>query len=70
MNNGWNLVGVGKDISVSDFNSLGSIKTVWKWNGDNWQIWSPDTNIMSIISNYNITPMDDIEKGEGFWVNK
>jgi hypothetical protein len=70
VNNGWNLVGVGKDTDINEFNKLESIKTVWKWSGSSWDIWSPDTNIMNLISNYGLTSIEKIEKGEGFWVNK
>jgi hypothetical protein len=70
IDNGWNLVGVGKDTDINEFNKLESIKTVWKWSGSSWQIWSPDTNIMNLISNYGLTSIEKIDKGEGFWVNK
>ena len=70
LNSGWNLVGVGKDITLTDLNNFGSINTVWKWNGSSWQIWSPNSNIMNLISQYKLQSISIIEKGEGFWVNK
>jgi len=49
---------------------LGDIKTVWRWTGSNWQIWSPNENIMDMLSNYGIDAIETVNRGEGFWVNK
>jgi hypothetical protein len=67
---GWNLVGTGKDLTANDFTSLGAVNTVWKWTGNSWQIWSPNSSIMNLISNYGLTTIDKIDAGEGFWVDK
>ena len=68
--NGWNLVGIGKNISVTDLSDLGNINTVWKWNNGNWTIWSPKSTIMNLIKNYGLSSITEINAGEGFWVNK
>jgi hypothetical protein len=70
IDSGWNLVGVGKNISVADLSNLGVVKTVWKWSGNNWQIWSPDNEIKNLITKYGLQTISTIEQGEGFWVNK
>ncbi len=67
INSGWNLLGIGKKINV---NELGDIKTVWKWTGANWEIWSPNNNIIKLISKYGLSTFNQIERGSGFWVNK
>jgi hypothetical protein len=70
VNDDWNLSGIGEDTSISEFGKLEGIKTVWKWSGSGWQIWSPIESIMQLISDYGLTSINEIEKGEGFWVNK
>jgi outer membrane protein assembly factor BamB len=68
--NGWNLKGVGQDSKANKLSVLGTVKTVWKWTGNSWQIWSPDETIVNLISSYGIETIETISKGEGFWVNK
>ncbi len=70
VNTGWNLLGVGKNITTLALNTLGNISTVWKWGKNNWQIWSPKASIMNLINNYGLSTIGSIGKGEGFWVNK
>ena len=65
---GWNLLGIGEDIN--DFTIFGDIKTLWQWSGSVWRIWSPDSNIKSLIKNYGIDEINSLKRGEGFWVNK
>jgi hypothetical protein len=67
---GWNLVGTGKNLFTNDFTLLGSVNTVWRWTGSSWQIWSPNSSIMDLISSYGLQTISAIEQGEGFWVNK
>jgi hypothetical protein len=67
---GWNLLGAGSNIDITDLSNIENIKTVWKWNGSNWQIWSPVEVIDNLINIYKIETITTIEQGEGFWVNK
>ncbi len=68
---GWNLLGTGKDISVSEITTKdSSVKSVWKWSNGAWKIWSPVDSIKNLISQYSIDTFTTIEQGVGFWVNK
>ena len=68
---GWNLVGVGKAVTVNDLLSKEpNIKTVWKWENGSWKIWSPLDSVKSLISQYNIETFTSLSQGEGFWINK
>ncbi len=77
---GWNLKGfffsVSTDffkefVQTSDNGSQGAINTLWKWDKDsnNWEIWSPNPNVLSLISQYGMKTFDTINPGEGFWAN-
>ncbi len=70
VNNGWNLKGIGKDVPSSDFNKLGDISTLWKWSGNNWKVWSPKNNILQLIKSYGISIVNNLNAGDGFWINK
>jgi hypothetical protein len=71
INAGWNLLGwCGETESPSNVVSNNTVKTLWKWDGTGWQLWSPYKSIMNLISNYGLTSIEKIDKGEGFWVNK
>jgi hypothetical protein len=70
INNGWNLVGIGKNIKASETESFSSIKSLWQWNGSNWKVWSPQNAIITLLNQYKIEIADEIKAGEGFWVNK
>ncbi len=68
---GWNLLGTGKNTELSEIESVFSnIKTVWEWSGNSWKIWSPIQQIKNFITQYGITQITTLKKGEGFWVNK
>jgi uncharacterized protein YkwD len=68
---GWTLLGTGKTTSLTEMEAkFADIKTLWKWNGSSWQIWSPNEQIKALIAQYGISSVTSIEKGEGFWVNK
>ena len=69
LNKGWNLNGSYLDnVAVEQFNSS-NIITVWKWTGAGWEIYSPDSNIVSIIKNYGLSTFSAIDAGDGFWIN-
>jgi hypothetical protein len=71
INTGWNLIGwCGKSLPPSEVSALNNIKTLWEWTGTSWQIWSPDSNIVSFINSYSIKSIDKLTAGEGFWINK
>lgn len=69
---GWNLCGVVKDISPSELPDASNIKTVWQWDttGGKWRVWSPDSNITKLVSDYKLETITTLKKLEGFWVNK
>jgi len=70
ISSGWNLLGTGKLLTTDDLEILENIKTVWKWSGTGWQIWSPKTSILNLIKSYNLDIANEIKSGEGFWINK
>jgi hypothetical protein len=71
LNKGWNLVGTGKNIAEDNIlSSFPDIKTLWQWNGKSWNIWSEDNNTIQIITSYGIGTVENLKKGEGFWINK
>ncbi len=71
INSGWNLLGwCGEESSPNKVIGNEVIKTIWKWEDNKWQIWSPVNAVMKIISKYNIESINTIKPGEGFWVNK
>jgi hypothetical protein len=70
ISSGWNLKGVGQDSKTNKLSVFGVVKTVWKWTGSSWQIWSPDDAINDLILSYGIGSFESISRGEGFWVNK
>lgn len=67
---GWNLLGIGKNIKPEDLKSLANNKTlvIWKWNGNDWLVWSSDSNLNSLIKALGFKFVNQIDKGEGFWV--
>ncbi len=71
ISNGWNLKGIGKNCYKNELSNLGvNVKTVWKWTGNSWKIWSPDSNVNNLIASYGLDSIKFIQRGEGFWVNK
>ena len=69
---GWNLLSVSNFIKpIDDFNEISSnINTVWRWNvaGQKWEAWSPDTNIIDLINQYQMDVIKEVRAGEGFWL--
>ena len=64
---GWNLKSSYlKEVKTSDFKDVNSL---WKWNGNNWLIWSPKSEISELVKNYGIESFSSIYAGEGFWIN-
>lgn len=61
---GWNLIGVGKDISINDFN-LTNIKYIWQYKNNKWMLWGKnlDKNIYDKFSQ-----IKDIKATDGLWV--
>ncbi len=67
-NQGWNLKGISFDnVPVSQFQNS-NIHSIWKWDGNSWQIWSPDVSINNIIENYGLKSFDTINATNGFWI--
>jgi hypothetical protein len=67
MVSGWNLLGIGVKLSSSEFSAA---KTLWRWTGASWEVWSPESTIINLLNQYKITIANEIKGGEGFWVNK
>ncbi len=67
---GWQLVALKSNspVSVEKFSNP-NITTIWKWTGKGWAVWSPNPKIMKIINDYGLPVIEQIEPGEGFWIN-
>jgi len=46
-----------------------NIITAWKWQGNRWQAYSPDSHIQQILEANGFHRFDRINRLEGFWVN-
>ena len=68
---GWRLLGVEKNISVDDIlNKNQKISIVWAYKDGTWYAKGADESINSLImQNYNISLLDTLESGDGFWIN-
>ena len=76
INSGWNLLGLFYEPYDSSVESvLGDIiykvVSVWKWGGDNWMVYLPSFEDKGIqyAKSKGFGPLQDINSGEGFWVN-
>ena len=69
LGSGWSLAGTGCDIYdiPAIFNN---VDTVWKWTGSAWAVFSPNTTIKTLLTDYNIPSINHINAKEGFWVKK
>jgi len=67
---GWHLAGTGCGSDILNMNIFVGAKTVWKWSGQSWQIFSLNPSVMAVLSQYNIPSFYVIHAKEGFWVNK
>ena len=61
---GWNLVGVGQNISINDLENK-NIKVVWQYINGKWRVWGPDLkeNIYKKFKKIN-----EINATQGFWI--
>jgi hypothetical protein len=66
LHNGWNLVGIGEDISIEQLKDK-NIQYIWKYSNGKWQLWDKNIN-EETYKKYNAAKIDKIKKGEGFWV--
>ena len=70
---GWNLIGVilknEKGIDISLLSNLTKIKSIWKWRGNYWSLWSPSSSVMELINDYGISNIKRLASREGIWIN-
>jgi len=79
LNESWNLLAlpvVPTDSSVEALlvNIKGNVISVWKWKNNTWAVWIPATvmsaeDLNNYIENKGFVLLEDIQCGEGFWVN-
>ncbi len=71
-NENWKLESTAciNDISPDSYLPLANVKTIWKWSGTNWQVWSPDKTLKTLIETYKLTNIKYLNHYNGFWVNK
>lgn len=61
---GWNLVGVGKGISVNELKDR-NIKYTWQYDNGKWRVWGEDLS-EDVYKRYE--KIENIKPTEGFWV--
>jgi len=67
---GWRLLGANRDLSVSEiFSKNPNISIMWIYRDDKWQAIGADSIINEIITDKGILLIDEIENGDGFWIN-
>ena len=68
----WNLESTAciNSLVPNKLPNSNSVKTIWKWTGTKWQVWSPEESIRELIKSYQIEEIDSLEINNGFWVNK
>ncbi len=66
----WNLISVNTKITTDDLNKA-EILSVWTWDVEwqKWKGWSPNSAIVSLMQQYQMDIVSNIDAGEGFWVN-
>ena len=65
MTNGWNLVGFGRDVNISDLDlKLHNVSILWIYKNNKWKYWINDKNLSTLDKNYTI------DKDEGVWIYK
>jgi len=65
---GWQLKGALKDLNISKFDKE-NIVSVWSYDtkAKKWKAYLPNTSVDLEVKG--IEKLDEIKKGEGFWVN-
>jgi hypothetical protein len=72
---GWNLIGLksNETKSIADFISgnKGYIASVWKWDNGKWAVYLPgeDDGGAAYAESKGFNVLENINPGEGFWVN-
>jgi hypothetical protein len=64
----WRLFGTTKDINSSGILQNDFIKSIWVYKNDQWLAKSNDTLTQSLYDENNISKIETIKKGEGFWI--
>ena len=65
LTNGWNLVGFGRDVNISDLDlKLHNVSILWIYKNNKWKYWINDKNLSTLDKNYTI------DKDEGVWIYK
>ena len=63
------VLGTATTIIPTQLSSTNSnINSLWTYD-NKWSAYSPNNAIMDIINQANITPLEIINKGQGFWIN-
>jgi len=71
---GWNLVAVMKNTDVNDIVNQTNGSIIWQYDSvtKKWKVYSPDTEMKSIIDSYIqsgvFEKLDTLKKGEACWV--
>jgi len=64
-NNGWNLMGVGKDESIEAKDvqcSSGTLQYIWRYKNGSWQLYTPSG------FGFGYPTFSTLQNSEGFWV--
>lgn len=67
LNSGWHLLGVGKDINVTELvNENSSIQTIWIYK-NGWYAYGVG-DMQQLLDKASIPKIDEIKDAQGFWV--
>lgn len=69
---GWNLVSARSSITAKDtLSNAESFISVWKWDNNNWSVYllGEDDSGAAYAESKGFELLDQINPGEGFWVN-
>ncbi len=68
---GWKLLGTEEEMYMSNLEQAfgaNNVSTIWVWRNGGWQIYSPDSTILSIIKNYGLKVLYSVFPNEGLWI--
>ena len=64
----WRLLGTNKDINSSDILQNINIKSIWIYKNAKWFAKSNDTTTQKLYDENNISKVNTVTRGEGFWI--
>ena len=73
LGSGWSLIGLKskKTKPIADLiaGKEASIASIWKWKDNTWAVYLPGGGTETYAASKGFTALEEMESGEGFWVN-